>query len=582
MKRLHDLDIAVSLPKRFTFPFCYEPHPAVVKAAEEVQEYISSVNEWQEEINKGKMFGVLIVEDAEGRTGFLAAFSGLLADSNDHPYFVPAVYDILQPDGYFKTHEEEISNINQKVKALESSSERRNLIELLEKQKREAAEAIDAYKTEMAEAKKRRDWIRSSSLGVQECRSAGVQTLPSCRGGSAYPPENAIDNTIENTETNRADTPICPYSNSSTELIHESQFMKAELRRIKKRFAEEIEKTERQLTIINNEIASLKQQRKQMSDTLQRWIFNQFSMLNALGERRTLTEIFAETTIGIPPSGAGECCAPKLLQYAYEYGLKPLCMGEFWWGESPVGEIRRHRHFYPSCSSKCKPILGHMLKGLDVDDDPMLRNWNGELETIYEDEWLAVVNKPAGLLTTPGRNNMPSVWSIMNERWPDASGPIIVHRLDMATSGLLVVAKTKEVHQLLQQQFEQRTVKKRYCALLDGIPREKEGEICLPLIADLNDRPRQKVDFANGKEAHTLYKVVEARDGQALVHLYPITGRTHQLRVHCAHPNGLNIPITGDELYGTRAQRLYLHAAELALTHPVTKSIMAFKKEKGF
>lgn len=552
MERLHDLDIAVSLPKRFTFPFCYEPHPAVVKAAEEVQHYIASVPEWQEEINKGKMFGVLIVEDAEGQTGFLAAFSGLLADSNDHPYFVPAVYDILQPDGYFKTHEEEISNINQKVKALESSSERKHFMELLEKQKTEAAEAIDAYKTEMAEAKKRRDWIRAESSNTSTQQPANHLPLYG-RGAEG-----------------------------EASLIHESQFMKAELRRIKKRFAEEIEKTERQLTIINNEIASLKQQRKQMSDSLQRWIFEQFSMLNALGERRTLTEIFAETTMGIPPSGAGECCAPKLLQYAYEHGLKPLCMGEFWWGESPVGEIRHHRHFYPSCSSKCKPILGHMLKGLDVDDDPMLHNWNGELETIYEDEWLAVVNKPAGLLTTPGRNNMPSVWSIMNERWPDASGPIIVHRLDMATSGLLVVAKTKEVHQLLQQQFEQRTVKKRYCALLDGIPEKKEGEICLPLIADLNDRPRQKVDYENGKEAYTLYKVVEARGGQALVHLYLITGRTHQLRVHCAHPNGLNIPITGDELYGTRANRLCLHAAELALTHPVTKSIMAFKKEKDF
>ncbi|MBO5824056.1 MAG: RluA family pseudouridine synthase, partial [Prevotella sp.] len=255
-------------------------------------------------------------------------------------------------------------------------------------------------------------------------------------------------------------------------------------------------------------------------------------------------------------------------------------MGEFWWGESPVGEIRHHRHFYPSCSSKCKPILGHMLKGLDVDADPMLRNWDGEIETIYEDEWLAVINKPAGLLTTPGRNNMPSVWSIMGERWPEASGPIIVHRLDMATSGLLVLAKNKDIHQQLQQQFEQRTVKKRYAALLDGIPREKEGEICLPLIADLNDRPRQKVDFENGKEAHTLYNVVEERDGQALVHLYPITGRTHQLRVHCAHPNGLNIPITGDELYGTRSQRLCLHAEYLEFTHPVSGKSVCFEKKK--
>ena len=559
-----------------------------------VQEYISSVGEWQEEINKGKMFGVLITEDAKGHTGFLAAFSGLLANSNNHPYFVPAVYDILQPNGYFKTHEEEISNINRKVKALESSSERKHLIELLEKQKSEATETINAYKAEMAEAKKRRDRIRSS-LGVQECRSVGVQTIASevqeCRSVGVQ----TIHSDASNLSTRQLVYSLTKTSNSSTEsnkalpfrgglgeasLVNESQFMKAELHRMKKRFAEEIEKTEQVLSAFNNEIAALKQQRKQMSDALQRWIFEQFSMLNALGERRTLTEIFAETTMGIPPSGAGECCAPKLLQYAYDHSLKPLCMGEFWWGESPVGEIRHHRHFYPSCSSKCKPILGHMLKGLNVDADPMLRNWESEIETIYEDDWLAVINKPAGLLTTPGRNNMPSVWSIMSERWPDASGPIIVHRLDMATSGLLVLAKNKDIHQQLQQQFEQRTVKKRYCALLDGIPEKQEGEIRLPLIADLNDRPRQKVDFENGKEAHTFYKVVEARDGQALVHFYPITGRTHQLRVHCAHPNGLNIPIVGDELYGTRSQRLCLHAEYLEFTHPVSGKSVCFEKKK--
>lgn len=542
-----------------------------------VQEYISSVNEWQEEINKGKMFGVLIAEDAKRHTGFLAAFSGLLANSNNHPYFVPAVYDILQPNGYFKTHEEEISNINRKVKALESSSERRHLIELLEKQKSEAIETINAYKAEMAEAKKRRDLVRSS-LGVKECRSVGVQTIASGVQEFRSSGVQTLHSDASNLSTRQLVYSLT--ESNKAPLVQESQFMKAELRRMKKRYSEEIEKTEQALSAFNNEIATLKQQRKQMSDALQRWIFEQFSMLNALGERRTLTEIFAETTMGIPPSGAGECCAPKLLQYAYEHGLKPLCMGEFWWGESPVGEIRHHRHFYPSCSSKCKPILGHMLKGLNVDDDPLLRNWEGEIETIYEDDWLAVINKPAGLLTTPGRNNMPSVWSIMSERWPDASGPIIVHRLDMATSGLLVLAKNKDIHQQLQQQFEQRTVKKRYCALLDGIPEKKEGEIRLPLIADINDRPRQKVDFENGKEAHTLYKVVEERDGQALVHLYPITGRTHQLRVHCAHPNGLNIPITGDELYGTRAQRLCLHAEYLEFTHPVSGKSVCFEKKK--
>ncbi|MBO5823873.1 MAG: RNA pseudouridine synthase, partial [Prevotella sp.] len=273
------------MPERFTFPFCYEPHPACIKAAEMVQEYISSVDEWQEEINKGKMFGVLIAEDAEGRTGFLAAFSGLLANSNNHPYFVPAVYDILQPNGYFKTHEEEISNINRKVKSLENSSERRHLIELLEKQKSEATDAINAYKVEMAEAKKRRDFIRS---GVQECR-----------GGSAYPPENAIEDTGRNRSNH---SPLYGRGDGGeANLVQESQFMKAELRRMKKRIAEEIDKTELALSAFNNEIAELKHQRKQMSDALQRWIFDQFAMLNAKGERKTLTEIFADTTQGVPP-----------------------------------------------------------------------------------------------------------------------------------------------------------------------------------------------------------------------------------------------------------------------------------------
>lgn len=524
MTRLHPLYTDVAKPRRFTYPFCYQPHPLCLLAAAQVQAYIASVAEWADEAAQGKMFGVLVVEDG-GRLGFLAAFSGLLGGSNDWPYFVPAVYNLLNPDGHFKQVEGEIDSINGKVTALEHAPRRARLMKALGDVKEESAAALDGYREEMRQRK-------AAATG--------------------------------------------------DERIRVSQHMNAELRRMKKHYATLQGEAEEALAAIDAEIDTLKRQRKHMSDELQRWLFSQYVMLNARGERRDLCDIFAATTGGMPPSGSGECCAPKLLQYAYEHGLRPVCMAEFWWGASPKAEVRHHLHYYPACRGKCKPILEHMLQGLDVDPDPRAADEDHHLTTIYDDSAIAVVCKPAGMLSVPGKSVRRSVLSEMRRRYPDAHGPMIVHRLDMDTSGLMVVAKTMDAYLSLQRQFSAHAIKKRYVALLSHRPSGPlAGTISLPLSADIMDRPRQIVDKERGKEAVTDYKV-SVEGAVVRAELYPRTGRTHQLRVHCAHPCGLDAPIVGDPLYGQAADRLYLHAERIEFAHPLTGQAMAFEVKAPF
>lgn len=327
---------------------------------------------------------------------------------------------------------------------------------------------------------------------------------------------------------------------------------------------------------------------KQMSQELQLWLFHQYRMLNAKGETKDLVDIWQgyhcspriRNKYPLPPGGTGDCCAPKLLQYAFSHGLRPVCMAEFWWGESPKSEIRHHGQFYPACRGKCKPILTWMLQGLDVDPNPEETGASHlTIEVIYQDTTLAVINKPSGLLSVPGRTEDYSVATIAMERWP---GSLPVHRLDMGTSGLMVIAKTKEAYVSLQEQFVKRTVKKRYIALVEGIVKEPKGRITLPLIFDPMNRPRQMVDYQRGKSAVTEYEVLDARDGRTLLALYPHTGRTHQLRMHCAHPDGLGCPIVGDELYGHKAERLCLHCDQIEFAHPVTGERMSFNLPNPF
>lgn len=325
---------------------------------------------------------------------------------------------------------------------------------------------------------------------------------------------------------------------------------------------------------------------KHMSQELQLWLFRQYRMLNARGEEKDLVDIWhdyhnsprIQEKYPLPPGGTGDCCAPKLLQYAYRHHLKPVCMAEFWWGPSPQGIIRHHGQFYPACQGKCKPVLTWMLQGLDVDPNPEEADHpHLKPEIIFEDDEMVVLNKPSGILSIPGKTEDYSVATWAQEHW---SGAMIVHRLDMGTSGLIVVAKTKPAYLALQEQFVKHRVKKRYIAIVDGIVKQSQGRIALPLTYDPLNRPLQMVDYKKGKSAVTEYEVLAAQASYTMVALYPHTGRTHQLRMHCAHNDGLGCPIVGDELYGKKADRLYLHCDHLELFHPVTGQIMRFNLEK--
>lgn len=531
----------IPLPERFTYPFCYTPHPLCILAAKEVQSYLTRQTAWKDELRQGKMFGVLIVQTEHGETGYLAAFSGILAGKNLHPFFVPPVYDLLQPQGFFKIEEENISSINRNIRQLENDKAYAALSAELARTIQSAENILATAKAQLKEAKTAREQRRKEKeLNAQE----------------------------------------------EAELIRESQFQKAEYKRLERSWKARITTLQTQTEDWERRISALKSERKTRSAALQQKLFEQFGMLNYRGEVKNLCEIFGQTVHKTPPAGAGECAAPKLLQQAYLHGWKPIAMAEFWWGDSPKTEIRHHGHYYPACKGKCEPILQHMLQGLQVEENPMLKRMqvpSQNLEIVYEDPWLSVINKPAGMLSVPSKEDAVSVYSLMREQYPEADGPLTVHRLDMATSGLMLIAKTKRVHQNLQAQFKNRLVRKRYVALLEGIVPKDKGTVDLPLCLNPLDRPRQMVHTEHGKPAITDYQVLERLDGKRTrIAFYPRTGRTHQLRIHAAHPLGLHCPIIGDELYGEKADRLYLHAEYLEFTHPITGETVRITKEAEF
>lgn len=531
----------IPLPERFTYPFCYTPHPLCILAAKEVQSYLTRQTAWKDELRQGKMFGVLIVQTEHGETGYLAAFSGILARKNLHPFFVPPVYNLLQPQGFFKIEEENISSINRNIRQLENDKAYAALSAELARTIQSAENILATAKAQLKEAKTAREQRRKEKeLNAQE----------------------------------------------EAELIRESQFQKAEYKRLERSWKARITTLQTQTEDWERRISALKSERKTRSAALQQKLFEQFGMLNYRGEVKNLCEIFGQTVHKTPPAGAGECAAPKLLQQAYLHGWKPIAMAEFWWGDSPKTEIRHHGHYYPACKGKCEPILQHMLQGLQVEENPMLKRMqvpSQNLEIVYEDPWLSVINKPAGMLSVPGKEDAVSVYSLMREQYPEADGPLTVHRLDMATSGLMLIAKTKRVHQNLQAQFKNRLVRKRYVALLEGIVPKDKGTVDLPLCLNPLDRPRQMVHTEHGKPAITDYQVLERLDGKRTrIAFYPRTGRTHQLRIHAAHPLGLHCPIIGDELYGEKADRLYLHAEYLEFTHPITGETVRITKEAEF
>ena len=522
---LGDEAAAMALPQQFTCPYCYEPHPLALIAVGQVQQYVATRDDWANELGAGKMLGVLVAQDGQGRLGFLAAFSGNLAGSVHHDFFVPPVYDLLDPQGEFKRGEAQITAINHAVERLEQSPALAAMMKRQADAKQDMVDEIGIFKDLMARHKQERDQRRLSP----DITSAEQE-----------------------------------------ELLNQSRFEKAELHRIRQRHESRLQEISDEIADFRRDIEELKSRRKAMSEALQERIFRLFVVSNAYGERRDLVEVFHPLGT-LPPAGAGECCAPRLLNYAYNNGLRPLCMAEFWWGASPVGEVRHHGHFYPACRSKCKPILDFMLQGLDVEENVLGQPLDDTaLDVVYDDQWLTVLNKPSGMLTVPGKLLEDSLLTRFQAAHPEAVGPIVVHRLDQETSGLVVFAKDKDTHKALQQQFENHTIQKRYIALLDGIVSEDEGVIDLPLMPDVDDRPRQRVDEELGKPAVTRYQVLERCGRQTRVAFIPLTGRTHQLRVHASHPRGLNSPIVGDRLYGTAAARLMLHAERITFTHPAT------------
>ena len=540
---LHRFTTSISdipLPERFTYPFCYTPHPLCVMAAEEVQNYLSKQSDWQEELSQGKMFGVLIVQTEDGSIGYLTAFSGILAGKNIHPYFVPPVYDLLQPQGFFKIEEENISAINRRIRRLEEDKKYIDLRSNLTQTTQSAQDALSIAKTQLKEAKDKRELLRKTGqLNAKE----------------------------------------------EAELIRESQFQKAEYKRLERSWKDKIASLQVEAGNWEKQIQELKTERKVRSAALQQQLFEQFRMLNYRGEAITLCDIFEQTVHKTPPAGAGECAAPKMLQQAYLHHWKPIAMAEFWWGNSPKNEVRHHGYYYPACKGKCEPILRHMLQGLEVEANPMQQEaerGNEKLNIVYEDQWLLIINKPAGMLSVPGKERQTSIYDLARKAYPEAEGPMIVHRLDMATSGLLIIAKDKKTHQHLQAQFKNRSIQKKYIALLDGIVPEDEGTIELPLCPNPLDRPRQMVDTQYGKPAITYYQVLERTDKYTRIAFYPHTGRTHQLRVHAAHPSGLHCPIIGDELYGKKDKRLYLHAESIEFTHPVNGQSMCITEKADF
>ena len=533
---------SVSLPTSFNNPFHYSPHTLCVWAADELRLLLQSDPRLAADAATGKMMGVLVVRNVAGEVGYLAGFSGLLCGANRQAGFVPPVLDFLAPDGCFKREEAAITAINHKIAEIERSDEYHSAVEAVAHSECYAHETIAARKQQYAANKKVRD----------EKRASGTATAAELEA-----------------------------------LIHQSRFEKAELKRLARACNEQVESARALLLPFTQRIAALAAERKQRSAALQEWLFTQFNVLNGRGEKASLLQIFATYTGTLPPAGAGECAAPKMLHYAYENNMQPLAMAEFWVGASPTGEVRRNGFFYPSCKSKCYPILSYMLQGIDVEESALERGGDNlsAIKVVYEDDSLIVVDKPHDVLSVPGIVGGSSVQDWLRSTYK-SNDIFVVHRLDMATSGLLVAARSMDVFKAMQGLFASREVEKRYVAMLNGVPQQCEGEITLPLMPDYDHRPCQKVSFEEGKPAKTIFKLL--RNVQcgcsecALMSLQPVTGRTHQLRVHCAHHLGLNVPIVGDALYGATAERLMLHASYVAFRHPVSGRRVEFSSLAPF
>ncbi len=535
-------------PSQFNYPFYYQPDELAVIAARELQDYLSKQDNWfasgslQE---AGKMFGVLVVESPDGKLGYLAAFSGKLAGKTTQPYFVPPVYELERVDRFFKQETDKLDALTQHIKLLETNPANIQLMQSYNAQQKASSDKLEKEKERIQRQKRdRRIFLKhqKATLSPADYRLVESQQRQFSLNDSFFLKEYEI-------------------------------YLDQEIAELKEEFE-----------ILNGKLETLKTERREGSNWLQDWLFDEYNFLNIAGERKNVKDIFKTRIPDTPPAATGDCAAPKLLQYAFENKWKPITMAEFWYGKSPKSKVRQHGNFYPACRSKCEPVLGFMLQGMNVAANPLLENPATEkhLEIIYEDEHMLAINKPAEMLSVAGKTISDSVQTRMRSMFPDATGPMIVHRLDMSTSGIMLVAKTLDDYHNLQNQFTTRTVQKKYIAVLDGIVEQENGYIDLPLRVDLDNRPYQLVDHTYGKAARTRYEVISRQESQTTVHFYPITGRTHQLRVHAAHVDGLNTPIVGDDLYGKKESRLHLHAAQITFEHPLSRKRITLKVPAPF
>ena len=543
----------IQVPDKFTFPFYYEPHPLTVVATRELQEYLEKQTDFEHEFGLkgaklknaiGKMFGILVVKKTDNSLGYLAAYSGKLADNSFPDKFVPPIFNMRSEGSFYLEGEKKIEKIGAEIQLLKKDENYLSLKKSLKKLSKKIEEDLAAQRKKMKTSK------LSRRLQKKEAK---------------------------------ANLDAANFNILNKKLIQESYNDQFYYKELQEYYSCKIEESKTPLADFENKIIGLMALRKKTSAILQNTLFEKYQFLNQQKETKGLLTIFNNPSVK-PPAGAGDCSAPKLLQYAFQHKLTPVAMAEFWWGISPNSEVRKHKNFYPSCQSRCKPILNHMLKGIQMDENLLLKNLseNQELKIIFEDDDLVIVNKPPEFLSVPGKEITDSVYSRIKQKYPEATGPLIVHRLDMSTSGIIVLTKTKEANKIVQNQFIKRTVKKRYVALLNGKLSKKQGVIKLPLRLDLDDRPRQLVDFKNGKKAETNWHVISQNDTHTRVHFYPITGRTHQLRVHAAHKEGLNTSIKGDDLYGKKQDRLYLHAEFIEFTHPTSRNKISFTVPADF
>ena len=543
----------IEIPDKFTFPFYYEPNLLAKIAAKELQEYLEKQTEFKHEFGikdstaknaLGKMFGVLVVKNTDGDLGYLASFSGKLADESLPNKFVPPIFNMRTQGSFYEQGEKEIEKIGGKIQQLKKDKNYLLNKKLLKKHTEYVKKDLAIQRKKMRTSKHLRKHQKKEARLRLDDKSFEVFTKI---------------------------------------LIQESFNDQFFYRELQEYYEDKIKKIKKSLLLFENTIEEHIRNRKKISKTIQNTLFEKYQFLNQQKEQKGLLDIF-DNASARPPAGSGDCCAPKLLQYAFQHRLIPVVMAEFWWGISPNSAIRKHKNFYPSCQSRCKPILRHMLEGVQMDENLLLKNLSESvaLKIVFEDDDLIIVNKPPEFLSVPGKEIKDSVYTRIKQKYPSVTGPIIVHRLDMSTSGILVLTKTKEANKILQQQFIKRTVKKKYVALLSGKVSEKKGTITLPLRLDLDDRPRQLVDFKNGKTAKTNWTIISENNTHTRIHFYPVTGRTHQLRVHAAHKDGLNLPIIGDDLYGTKQDRLYLHAEFIEFIHPTSKNKINFTVPSDF